>query len=154
MSNSGVLAVFSRIFHSHATQAEKHPHARITFRSKNSWKSVADALEQGKRPKIYFAVAGQDDEAQADNNVVYVGTIVEVQLNPSLDDPHTQTLLEYGLKSTSNEALWDDKVKTLYVVTDLAKLLKPFPMTELVRLNADQVIDENYQRLYCLVHER
>lgn len=148
------LAVFSRIIKSHADEITGTMY-QVTLRSKVVWRAVSDALEKGNKPTIYFATSKQEDEDPSDDDIVrYIGKITDIKIHPTEDDPKTQELLKLSIPSTREEGLWDDKVQTLYVVSDLAKLLCPFPMTDLVRHNKNQTIDKNYQRLYCLVNER
>jgi hypothetical protein len=54
-------------------------------------------------------------------------------------------------KTTAGEGLWDGNVKTLYEVTDLIKVNKPFHFTDLKKLNGGQNIDSKYARSYCIV---
>jgi hypothetical protein len=76
-------------------------------------------------------------------------------LDPAKTQPRVQELLSLSLESTKEEGLWDQcgkPVKTLYVITNYRKLATNFPMTDLVKINDNKPIDENFGYSYCLVH--
>ena len=96
--------------------------------------------------KIYFAAI--DD----DGMVNYEAELVHVQIDPRASSAETRRLLLKTLKSTTKEKLWDNAVRTLYVIANCKRLDKSLPQTKLRKLNDNSPLDKNYIRSYALVH--
>lgn len=146
------LAVFSRNYDMHVNDAlaihATNPEQEITFRASTRWVSPAQAVHHGMTPTIYLA------KVDGGGDVLYMGQLKRVLVDPQPDDALTQELLNLGTESTRNEGLWDGEAKTLYTITHLHCLTEPFHMTELIKWNDRTPVDENYSRAYCLVCHR
>ncbi|MBD2529262.1 hypothetical protein H6G97_06615 [Nostoc flagelliforme FACHB-838] len=149
-------AIFSRNYSEHLDEAveisNQNPRQPITFRSSVIWSSAKKAIKTHGQRKIYFATVG-------DSNLVrYEGNLEQVELNPELNLQTAQDLLQYCIKSTKEEGLWEEvgkvKVKTLYVISNCRNLSSPFPFTHLRKLLDGSPIDDNFSYGYALVYER
>lgn len=148
----GELAVFNR---NHTPYMEQtlaihadNPEREVTFRAATRWVSVEKAVSAGMNPTIYIA------EVDGDSEVRYEARLGRVLIDPESDRELANELNELSLESTRNEGLWNGQVQTLYTITHLRRLERPFSMTELVKLNGGEVIDANYTRAYCLVRRQ
>jgi hypothetical protein len=147
--NAAILCQNHPVYLAHAAKiGDKFPDRRITFRTSALWRSGEKALDSGPRT-IYFVPEGELE-------VRYQGRLEAVYLHPSMDDPRTQELLELCLPETRDQGLWeqyDEKVRTLYVVSHCRALDDPFPYTALIKISDDTPVSENYTYGYVLVHE-
>ena len=147
------LAVFTRN-HGHylreaAEVCAQDKSRKIFFRARSKWSSADRYIAERGPTEIYMSPVG------GNGIVEYVATLCEVMLDPSKTQPRVQELLSLSLESTKEEGLWDQygkPVKTLYVISDCRKLATPFPMTDLVKINDNKPIEDNFGYSYCLVH--
>jgi hypothetical protein len=124
------------------------PTVQITFRAITRWASVAAAIQAKGPIWIYFAPIGES------NQVSYRARLDEVLLEPKLGESRTEELLEKALPATHKEGLWEGKVQTLYVISGCHKLVEPFSMSSLKRLENDETLSDDYGYSYALVHAR
>jgi hypothetical protein len=146
-----ILCQNHRIYLEHAAKiGSKDSERRITFRTSALWKSGRAGLDAHGSLKIYFAPSAEGDV------VAYQARLVDVLLEPEADDPETQRLLEHCLPETSDQGLWeayDERVRTLYVISHCDWVEPPFSYTELTKLSDGTPVDENYNYGYTLVYE-
>lgn len=154
IGKGGEVAIFTRNHGHHVEQAvslsASDPTRQITFRARSKWVSALDALNIKRPRELYIApVAGE-------GMVQFVADLQRVHLDPQRGQPVTEELLKLTTASTADEGLWEQyegqNVRTLYVVSNVRKLEKPFPMTKLVKVSDNKTIRENYGYSYCLVH--
>jgi hypothetical protein len=147
--NVAILCQNHPIYLAHAAKiGDKFPDRRITFRTSALWRSGEKALEQGPRT-VYFVPEGE-------LQVQYEGLLEAVLLEPSMDDPRTQALLELCLPETRDQGLWErygEKVRTLYVISHCRELDAPFPYTDLIKVSDGTPVSENYTYGYVLIYE-
>jgi len=145
------VAVFSRNHLKYLRRAaevsSRHPEKLITFRASTSWKAAQTALKYRGSLPVYFVPIGQEDL------VTYEATLHTVLLNPRQNDEETTKLLAFCLPETLGEGLWEGEVRTLYVIRQCHKLPIPFPMTALVKVSDDELINEKYGYSYSIVYE-
>lgn len=147
-------AVFIRNHHSYIEAACKRNREsqlrQTTFRSSKLWTSARLALKIHKVLTCYLAPIG------GNNTVQYQAVIHQIHLHPKLMDPVTQELLGMELDATKKEGLWESDgkaVNTLYTIAQCEKLSASFPITELVKIDGNEPISENYGYGYSLVYE-
>ncbi len=148
--NVAILYQNHPIYLAHAAKiGEKEPERLITFRTTARWRSGAMALEAHGPRTIYFVPEGE-------TLVQYAGLLEEVLLGPEAEDSETQQLLSHCLPETRDQGLWeqyDERVRSLYVVSHCRKLATPFAYTDLTKISDDEAVDENYTYGYILVYE-
>jgi hypothetical protein len=141
------FAIFSRNHKSYLEEARRRERDEwTTFRSNVRWVTAGNAVKANGPCKIYFAAI--DD----DGTVNYEAELVHVQIDPRAPSAETRRLLSKALKSTTKEKLWDNAVRTLYVIANCKRLDKPFSQTKLRKFNDNKPLDKNYMRSYALVH--
>jgi len=141
------FAIFSRNHKSYLEEASRRKRDEwTTFRSNVRWVTARNAVKANGPCKIYFAAI--DD----DGMVNYEAELVHVQIDPRASSAETRRLLLKTLKSTTKEKLWDNAVRTLYVIANCKRLDKSLPQTKLRKLNDNSPLDKNYIRSYALVH--
>jgi hypothetical protein len=148
------VAVFARNHRGYLDEAVARNAARperfTTFRSSKRWVRAHAANVEHGTLKIYFAPLG------GDKGIEYAAMLHRVHLDPNADDPVTQEVLFTELESTRKEGLWeqfDQKVQTLYVISHCEQLVKPFPITELIKASDGTPISQDYSYSYSLVRE-
>jgi hypothetical protein len=140
------FAVFSRNHKSYLDEASRRGRDEwTTFRSNVRWVTAGNAVKANGSCKIYFAAI------DGDGTVNYEAELVHVQLDPRTSSAETRRLLLKALKSTTKEKLWDNGVRTLYVIANCKRLDKPFSQTKLRKVNDNKPLDKNYIRSYALV---
>jgi hypothetical protein len=150
-SDVAILSQNHRIYLEHAAKiGAKNPKQRITFRASAIWKSGKAGLETHGTLRIYFAPSAEGDL------VAYKALLEEILLKPETDDSATQKLLEHCLPETSDQGLWeeyDERVRTLYVISHCEWIESPFSYTELTKLSDGEPVNENYTSGYAIVYE-
>lgn len=139
------------IYLEHAAKiGEREPERKITFRTSATWRSGKAALVAHGPRKVYFISSTEG------GLVEYVAKVEYILLEPTADDPATNTLLSLCLPETQDQGLWEaygEKVRTLYVISHCRWLEMPFSYTQLTKLSDGQKVDENYNYGYVLVHD-
>ena len=148
-------AVFTRNHRKYLAQtAEKQatePDRGITFRSATRWAKAHKAVSELGSIPIYLGVI---DGAPL---VEYEARLTKVVLVEDADDQEIDKLLCLSLEETSAEGLWENgkaKVETLYQIENCRILSRPFPMTDLIRVDGGAPIHHNYTRAYCIVYDQ
>jgi len=118
------------------------------FRSRKRWVTPASVIPHHGPVPIYFAVTDSGSIIQ------YEGQLVDVQLDPSPNNPKTQEFLQHSGDTTETEGLWDDTVRTLYLVRGCKELSQPFPQNELLKFHGGAALEPTYIRAYALVRRR
>jgi len=143
-------AVFTRNHPSYLEECVRRcaerPTIQVTFRAITRWASVADAIQAKGPIWIYFAPIGES------NQVTYRARLDEVLLEPSIGEKQTDMLLSNALPATQGEGLWEGKVQTLYVISGCHQVVKPFSMNQLIRLENDEPLSDDYGYSYAIVH--
>jgi hypothetical protein len=121
----------------------------VTFRSKALWRKPEHALQSSHAVHIFIACNG------AGPLVEYVGNLVHVLCNPSVDDPDTERLLSFVLQETVAEGLWDDAggAKTLYVVKNCHRLEVPIPFARIPKWSDGVPVSDEYGYSYVIVRD-
>jgi hypothetical protein len=150
------MAVLTRIHLRHITTvlSTATPNQRIAFRSKKRWVSAKKALDH-MRPCILYIVAIPDrgDTSGSTGLVEYQAELDEIVTNPRKGEEQTDHLLSWLLTGTELEE-WTPPAQTLYALVNIRRLKKPFPITELVKLDGLTNISEGYKYSYSLVSPR
>ena len=148
------LAVFARNHLSYIEQsallAASNPEQLVTFRSAKRWASAHQALQQQGAMRVFFSP--NDSEGQ----VQYEAVLHTIHLEPKLGEEQTKKLLAFCLEETKDEGLWgkyNEKVKTLYVVSKCRRFDTPFSMTRLSKASDEKPISENYGYSYTVVFD-
>ncbi len=146
------LAVFARNHARHLEEAAaasaRDAESLRTFRSHRRWVTPARVVPLHGSVPIYFAVV------DGGPIVEYQGELVEVHVDPSVNDSKTQGLLRYCGETTRSEGLWNDDVGTLYLVRGCRKIRNPFPQSELIKFDGGAPLDAGYTRAYACVRRR
>ena len=142
-------ALFTRNHRGYIERAAEQVDRLVTFRAARSWSSAKLALDELGAPlRVYLACNGGGPQVE------YVADLVDVHLDPTEGDDHTERLLGLQLSETEGEGLWEEhgkRVKTLYVLRGCRRLETPFSITALVKLADGQPIAEDYRYSYSLV---
>jgi len=148
------LAVFTRNHRRYLQEAtelsRQDPGKKILFRARSKWAAAYSYIAEKGPTEIYMSAVG------GNGKVEYAATLCEIMLDPSSTQPRAQELLSLSLESTKEEGLWEQggkPVKTLYVISNCRELTTPFPMTDLVKINDNKPIKDNFGYSYCLVHK-
>ena len=146
------LAVFARNHARHLEEAAaasaRDAESLRTFRSHRRWVTPARVVPLHGSVPIYFAVV------DGGPIVEYQGELVEVHVDPSVNDSKTQGLLRYCGETTRSEGVWNDDVGTLYLVRGCRKIRNPFPQSELIKFDGGAPLDAGYTRAYACVRRR
>jgi len=141
-SNPTGVGVFARNHIKYLNRACKRT---ALFRSQRRWVGAQHLLTTNGAASIYFC------PIPGDGQIRFAGQLIAVELDPS------ETSMKALMKRTnarnvapSEEALWGGTCQTLYVIS-IDQLMKPFPMTELVKLNDDTPLSADYGYSYSLV---
>ncbi len=145
------IAVFAKNHQGYLDEAvsrnAEQPERFTTFRSSKSWATAHAANAAHGTLLIYFAPVG------GKKGVEYTGLLHQVHLNPSSDDPVTKEVMASELDSTRAEGLWEDSVKTLYVVSHCERLARPFPLSALIKANNRTPLSDDFKYSYAVVRE-
>ena len=149
------IAVFTRNHGKYIEEAvarnQVRPERFTTFRSSVKWTSAHLANSEYGTIPIYFAPVGSD------NGVEYEALLHQIHLDPVAGQPDTTEVLALELESTRDEGLWEQygsQVKTLYVISHCKRLEKPFPINNLIKLEDEKPISENYGYSYSIVFQK
>lgn len=148
-------AVFTRNHPEYLSQlAEKHavaPTTGVTFRSATRWAKARKVVSTFGSIPIYFgAIDGPP-------LIEYEARLTEVLLVEDANNQDINRLLSCSLEETSAEGLWENgkaKVQTLYLAEGCRVLPRPFPITDLIKVDGGIPIHHNYTRAYSIVYDR
>ena len=149
------IAVFARNYLEYIEAAvarnQVRPERFTTFRSAVKWANAHFANSVYGAIPIYFSPVG------GDKGVEYEALLHQIHLDPVAEEPDTIEALASELESTKNEGLWEQYgklVKTLYVISHCRRLNNPFPITNLIKLDDEKPISENYGYSYSIVFKK
>lgn len=154
LRNAPGLGIFTR---GHSDQLhetnERDPTDWTTFRSKQPWRAAETALDvRSDNILVYICPIGEQQ-------INYTAVLKDIHLYPEQDGEKTIELLQYQLKSHEDrgEELWeqygDTDVKTLYAISEFKEVSEPFDYTELLKIDDNKPIAENYGYSYSICHQ-
>lgn len=144
---SSDVAVFTRNHRFYLEHAAQYPKQLHTFRSELRWTSAFEAVKYHGYIKMYSAVI------EGDNLVEYQANLLRVKLDPDKSELETQNMLSCSVMGTETEGLWNKSVKTLYMIRDCCKLLRPFSISELSKIEDNTPISSKHTNGYSIVFE-
>lgn len=141
------IAVFTRNYEHHLEKAASAaPKRLITFRSKKRWVKAREILDKQKYARLYIAPG-------RDGPIEYDSILKAIHLSPRKGEEYTERLLQLCLPGMEEEALWEDEVQTLYVITNCRKLAKPLPLSSLTKVDGGEPLSDAFTRTYAVVYE-
>lgn len=119
----------------------------ISFRSSKRWVSAEESLKNQSPMTIFFSEIG------GKGLITHKAILHNVILNPKEKKDETEKWLNFGLAETgrTREDLLSG-AKTIYIITHCV-LIKPFPMTNLIKASDGKPLSKDFGYSYALVLE-
>ncbi len=139
-------AVLSKNYRVHL-EAAADKSGLITFYSNFHWTKASDCFNGQDSMSIYFKAG------DGTGMVEYEGTITKICLDPVRGSSEVEDMLRHCPDDGVQEEFEKERIKTLYSVKGLKKLVTPFPQTRLLKADSGKPVSEKYDRGYCIVNE-
>ena len=118
---------------------------KVTHRAGNPWTSAKAGLERHGQLPIYYRLDGE---------ITHKGYIVEMVIRPEDESDVPQSIKKHITDDDTYSDFNDKYDTTTYLVTDGERLDEPFPQSDLLRIEGDEYVDENYSYQPAYVRQR